>query len=199
MYLDVAQPIRIRSTNPRHPHYGITLGRKASHRTRECVLHIGCSLDNMVELRPGLYRGLSVHRSNQNRLSLIDSSDSQIFLILTSRLSDDRDFVGNIRVPRRQKVNVIAKAVAPKSAGHWVTVILEARRGDAFYVNWNHPDGSDALNGFYYVGGPKIVHSCSQVGISGVLNDLGVTPPFTVRDTSDMRVSRLVLSEWRKL
>lgn len=196
LYLDAAFPIK---TNLRRSTCGVIIGQSRSYRRSDYMLRLPSSFAGQERLKPGFYRELTIQCEKGGGPIQIAAARGSLFLILTSRLSEDEDFVGNIRAPRAQQVRIIARAIAPIGAGRWETLILKAKRGDAFYVNWNRVSGADAVTAFYYVDEYNSVRSCSQSGIPSLFTDLGITPPFTVRDDPDPLVSRIDRHEWRKL
>lgn len=196
LYLDTAFPIK---TNTRRSACGIIIGKSRSCRHLDYMLRLPSSFIGQERLEPGLYRELTIQCKKGGGPIQIAVASGSLFLILTSHLSDDEDFIGNIRIPRVQRRNVISRAVAPVGAGRWETLILKAKKGDAFYINWNRVSGADAVTAFYYVDEYNSVHSCDQSGIPSLFTDLGITPSFTVRDDLDPLVSRIDRREWFKL
>ena len=197
LYLDVALPIKTFKPKPGRPNCGVVLGRRQRRRSYESTLGLPQSYSDQARLDPRLYRNLTIVRSDNGHLCIEQRRDSKIFLILTSHLTDDRDFIGNIRIPRRQHTKIIGRALAVPGTGRWETLIIEATKGESFYVNWNTPEGANGVNGFYHVG-IDTVYSCMRSGIAGLFRDINVKPRFTVREDSD-RSSSLNMSEWRKL
>lgn len=199
LYLDVALPIKTFKSKPGFPACGVVIGRRQKHRKFDYILGLPRTFASERLLQPRFYSDLTICRdTNKGFLHIEHQRDDKIFLILSSRLTDDPGFVGNIRVPRRQSTKVIGRAVAPPDTGRWETLIIEADLGASFYVNWNTPEGTNGVNAFYQVG-INTVHSCTRSGIAGLYHDIGVKPRFTIRDAADQRLSRLVMSEWRKL
>lgn len=198
------KPFRIErpSPNPRSKSRGISIGLCKNLREYRHLLKLPPGFANNRHVEARLYPELTIGREQgHGPLRILAEEDTRTFMIITSRLTNDSDFVGNIRVPRgrEEEIKVITRGIAPPGTGQWFTLVVQAKPGDAFYVNWNRPDGSDAMTGFYYVDERNMVHSCDQSGIPGLFTDLGITPSFTVRDDLDPLVSRIDRREWLKL
>lgn len=199
LYLDT--PLPIVSINPQAAYhkYGVIAGcgQCRSLFTVPIPPEYG---EHSKRLEAGFHLGLTLGRTNSNKgPRIISALDDRLYLVLSSRLSEHDQYVGNIRVPRHQEVNIINRAKAFPDSGKWETLFIRAKVGEFYYVNWNSPNGSEGVNSFYYVAALDQVYTCPQLGIPGLCDMLGIRPPFTVRDDPDPRVSRLDYHEWRKL
>lgn len=201
LYLDMSLPIQPLDRKAHPDNRGIILGRSLRNRRRVRALKVPRQLKGQQTIRAGLHFELTITSNRQEPCRIIvDPSDEQyLFMILTTQLTPDLDYVGNLRVPRSQTVHLIDQASAPPNEGHWQRFVLRASRGDAFFVNWNLPDGTAGTNCLYYVDKSGEVYACPEEGIPDLFEYLGAAPPFTVRDDPDPRVSRLDRREWRKL
>ncbi len=198
------KPFRIERTspNPRNKNCGISIGLCKNLREYRHLLKLPPGFADKKHVEAKLYPDLTIgHERGRGPLRILAEDDTRTFMIITSRLTSDSDFVGNIRVPRgrEKEIKIITRGIAPKGTGQWLTLVVQARSGDAFYINWNRLDGSGAMTGFYYVDEYNSVHSCDQSGIPSLFTDLGITPSFTVRDDLDPLVSRIDRREWFKL
>lgn len=200
LYFNTAFRVKLPSPDPQSRSCGISIGLCKNLRRYRHLLKLPPEFAKKAHLEARLYPELTVKReSKHGPLRIVNEDDDQVFMIITSRLTTNSGLVGNIRAPRNQEIKVIARGIAPKGTGQWETLVLKVKKGDAFYVNWNQLDGSDAVTGFYYVDDSGLVRSCPQIGIPGLFAELDVTPPFTVRDDPDPLVSRIDRREWQKL
>ena len=199
LYLDAPQSIV--PVDPYSNKRCIVLGRRFHQRGPSAILHIPTSLYSQTQLRAGLHVDLTINGDNRKTPTILADieDEKKLFLILSSRLTSAQDHFGNIRIPRSQKPHIITRAFAPEGTGLWETLVLKAKKGDSFYVNWNRKNGSDASNCFYYVASLDQVYAYPQEFIPGLFAELDVTPPFTVRDDPDPLVSRIDRREWQKL
>lgn len=200
LYLNAALPVRPLGDGRPQDRHGVVLGRRTGSPPSDYTISLPRSFQGEKTLQPHLYHKLTISRvAGSQALRIVSSESQKLYLILTSRLSREPNFVGNIRVPRDQSVQILARTAPFFGAGQWSTLVIEARVGNAFYINWNHSDGSAARSGFYYVDRLDHVSACERDGIADTIAQLGVTPPFTVQQPSDPAASQLVLKEWRKL
>jgi len=200
LYLDSPQPIV--PIDPLSDKRCIVLGRRFHQYGPNSILHIPTGLYAQPRLRAGLHIELTINSDKRKAPTVLADikDEKKLFLILSSRLTPATDHVGNIRIPRSQAPpRIIARAFAPHGTGAWETLVLKVKKGDAFYVNWNRKKGSEATNCFYYVASLDQVYAYPQEFIPGLFADLGITPPFTIRDDPDPLVSRLNRREWQKL
>lgn len=196
LYLDVPLPIK---TLPNGAGYrrSVSLGRRYRTKGPEFLLDVPSQLDGHRQLGAGLHLDLTISRDRSKPMHIVGSMEEELYIILTSRLTHEPDHIGNIRIPRTQKPHIVARAKAAPGTGHWETVIFRAKVGDAYYINWNHPNGTAPSTGFYYVAAPDQVYVCTQYDIRSLCKDFDLTPPFTVRENPNM--APLDYHEWRKI
>lgn len=199
LYLDSPRPIEPVDQNSKK--CGIILGRRFHTYGPNFTLQVAPEFYHQSQLGAGVHVDLTL-RFSQGKPPMIISDmadEKQLFLILTSRLTAASRHIGHIRAPRSQKVKVIMRAFAPPGTGIWETLVLRAKKGDAFYVNWNRQNGSEASNCFFYVAELDQVYAYPREHIPELFAGLGITPAFTLRDSPDSSASCLDRREWFKL
>ena len=199
LYIDTALPLKVINPRAKYHKYGAIAGYKFN---RPYSILVPPELGGPgARLASGFHLQLTLSDyQNRQDLRLKPALDDQLYLILTSRLTKgDSTYIGNIRVPRSQKVDIIARAKALPDTGRWETLVIRAQVGEFYYINWNNPSGSEGTDSFYYVAELDQVYSCPQLGIPGLCEMLQLKPPFLVRDDPNPRIARLNYREWRKL
>ncbi len=196
LYLDAPLPIKT-LCNGNQSRRSVSLGRRYHSHGPEFFLDVPSQLDGHRQIGAGLHLDLTISRDRSKPMYIVGSMEEELYLILTSRLTPDPDHIGNIRIPRTQKPRIVARAKAAPRTGRWETVIFRAKVGDAYYVNWNHPNGTAAHTGFYYVAAIDQVYACTQHDIRSLCQDFDLTPQFTVRENPNM--APLDYHEWLKI
>lgn len=198
LYLDVTVPINMVNPKAQYHQCRITMGRRRHQYGPPFDLWVPPGLG--PRLNAGFHLDLTLTGTKSEKgPHIVSKLEDRLYLILSSRLTTDPGFVGNIRVPRQQNTEIIARAKPYPNSGRWETLFIRAKVGESYYINWNQPDGTGAVTSFYYVAALDQVYTCPQFGIPSLFEMLGVKPSFTIRNDPDWHISRLDYREWRKL
>lgn len=188
--------------NAHHSVYGISMGwnyQKGHHQR-----FLAISRRDSGVLSAGFHPELTIGSTNSGKERIDAKNDERLYLLLTTRLTDDTGRVGKIYAPKRQASDILISTQTRNRQDRqlsWNELLIRAKVGDAFYITWQAPDSKMGRNCLYYVERPNLIRSCNQAGIMEKFRSWGIRQeslPFTMyRD--EFGGSRLRMHEWQQL
>ncbi len=174
---------------------GITIGEYGRGR-REVFLPTPKGVEGEID---GLREDLTIGVSKSGRPRINRANDGELYVILTSERGYTRRGCGCIKIPKAQKIELIARGNGADGdagrIGSWDVVILKAHEGDVFRVTWGGFNyGYPAT--FYVVHQGKI-YAADQPEVEDLYENLGIEIPFSLTFNGDRLV--VDLDEWAEV
>lgn len=172
---------------------GISVGEFGRGR-REVFLPTPKGVEDALN---GLREDLTIGLSKSGRPRIDRKEDGELYLILSSERGYTRRGDGYIRVPKDQKVEIVARGNGADGdagrIGTWDAVIFKAHSGDIFRVTWGGY-GYGYSSTFYVVADGK-VFVADQPEVEDLYESLGIEVPFTLKYNEEDGLV-IVTDEW---
>lgn len=155
-----------------------------------------------VDVINGFRHDLTISTSKSGKPRIDARKDGDIYLLLSSRSEYERRKNDYVTAPRSQEIELIARGIgAVRNDGRfwhwWDAVIVKAKDGDVFRLDWNGSRrgyGYDAT--FYVVFGGK-VYSADQPDIEDLYESLGLEIPFLIQYNKNKGCLVVACDEWK--
>lgn len=182
--------------------HGLWLG---NHRAgSERPVFLPASIIKPYRLKSGVHDGLAIGETRNKCHKVVTSkNDPSTYLLLTTKLTDDTECIGELFAPRTQSLNLITSIRVQGQAQQWGEYILLAYAGDAFFVRWHRPHSTAQRTAFYYLLKNGSIMTCCEGSILSRFRDKKLDTSqlsFSVRENpaAQMYVNSLLdLSQWQ--